>query len=208
MAVIKSGATSDQATVGATSKAIFAEQRDPAGRAVADEYVATYSASAAFTPGATPTDLVTIFGSATKTVRVRSMKIGTQNTAAGSQEFVLSKRSAVTTGGTAGAATAIPHDSASAAATATVNSYTSTAPTAGTALGNLNKKRVASPVVVPATWAGIRLDGEVEMLPVNGDSKIQPVVLRGVAEGLAINFAAAALVSGQIHTFSVVWSEE
>lgn len=181
---------------------------DSAGRELSPGKADTYSASGKFTPPATPTDLVTIFGSASMVVRVKSIKIGTQNTAAGSQEFLLSKRSAVTTGGTAVAATAVPHDSASAAASATVNHYTA-APTAGAAVGNVNVKRVASPVVLPATWAGIRIDGETEMLPFDpAHGTHKPIVLRGVAQGLAINFAGAALVSGQVHTYSVVWTEE
>ncbi len=205
MAVIKSGASTDQLTVGATNKAARVEVFDGDGLSLNGKK--TYAASGAFTPGATPTDLVTIFGSATKTVKVHSFKIGTANTAAGSQIFVLSKRSAITTGGTAGAAPAVPLDSSDAAATATVNSYTSTAPTAGTALGTLVTKKVASPVVTPATFAGIVEDTDKEMLPMAGP-QVKAVTLRGVAEGLAINFAGAALVSGQIHTFNVIWTEE
>lgn len=208
MAVIKSGASTDQMTVDATSKAARMTPYDSAGREVSDEKVATFAASGAFTPPATPADLVFITGSATKTVRVRSMRIGTTNTAAGSQQFVLSKRSAAATGGTEVAATVIPVDSANSAGTAVVKHVTTSANTPGTALGNINTKRVASPAAIPATWAGIVTVADVEMLPRDGDGKIQPVVLRGVAEALAINFAGAALVSGQTHVYSVVWSEE
>lgn len=204
MAVIKSGATTDQMTVGATNKAAYVEMRDADGLSLKGKK--TYCASGAFTPPATPTDLVTIFGSASKTVKVQSFKIGTTNTAAGSQIFVLSKRSAVTTGGTPIAATAIPVDSGDAAATAMVNHYTA-APTAGTALGTIVTKKVASPVITPATFAGIVEDSDKEMLPIASD-QTKAVTLRGVAEGLAINFAGAALVAGQIHTYNVVWTEE
>lgn len=204
MAVIKSGASTDQMSVDATSKAARVTQYGSDGSELLNKKA--YCASGAFTPPATPTDLVTIFGSATKTVKVLSMKIGTANTAAGSQIFVLSKRSAVTTAGTAVAATAVPIDSGDAAATATVNHYTA-APTAGTAVGTLVTKKVASPVVTPATFAGIVEDTDKEMLPVVS-MIAKPVTLRGVAEGLAINFAGAALVSGQIHTYNVIWTEE
>lgn len=204
MSIIKSGASSDQLSIDPTSKAARATLYDSAGSELRNKK--TYSASGAFTPPATPTDLVTIFGSATKTVRVMSFKLGTVNTAAGSQLFVLSKRSAVTTSGTAVAATAVPLDSSDAAATATVNHYTA-APTAGTALGTIVTKKVASTVVTPTSFAGVREDSDVEMLPMSSD-QVKSVVLRGVAEGLAINFAGAALVSGQIHTYNVVWTEE
>ena len=36
---------------------------------------------------------------------------------------------------------------------------------------------------------------------------LPPVILRGVAETLAVNFNGVALVAGQIHTYTVVWSE-
>lgn len=206
MAVIKSGATSDNLTVGVTSKAAFVELRDAAGLAL--QNLKTYAASASFTPPATPQDLVVIFGSATKTVRVHSVKIGTANTAAGSQIFTLSKRSAVGTGGTETAATIVPFDSGDAAATATVKHIITTANTPGAAVGTLRTIKVGTPAVTPATWAGINTtDNDVEMLPtINGQTKA--VVLRGIAEGLAINFAGAALVAGQIHTYNVVFSEE
>ena len=206
--IIESGAGTDAATVDATSKALRVLEYDDAGRSVARQSKATYAAAGSFTPSATPQDLVMIFGSATKTIRVLSMRIGTQNTAAGSQEFVLSKRSAVSTGGTVVAATAVPLDSANAVATATVSHLTTSANTPGTAVGNINSKRVASTVLLPATFAGIRDDAAVEMLPTDGSGVAQPVVLRGVAQGLAINFAGAALVAGQVHNYNVIWTEE
>lgn len=192
-------------SVDTTSKAARVTLYDSGG--VELSHKKTYCASGAFTPSATPEDLVMIFGSASKTVRVQSMKIGTANTAAGSQIFVLKKRSAVSTGGTPVAATAVPVDSSDAAATASVSHLTASANTPGTSVGAICTKKVASPAVTPATWAGITDDSDREMLPViNGQAK--PVTLRGVAEGLAINFAGAALVSGQIHTYNVVWTEE
>ncbi len=90
MAIIKSGASSDNLTVGVTSKAAYVEQRDADG--VVLQHKKTYYASGSFTPPATPTELVTIYGSATKTIRVLSLKIGTVNTAAGSQIYTLQKR--------------------------------------------------------------------------------------------------------------------
>lgn len=205
MATIKSGASTDQMSVGATNKAARVELFDADGLSLNGKK--TYAASGAFTPSATPQDLVMIFGSASKTVKVQSMKIGTLNTAAGSQILVLKKRSAVSTGGTVVAATAVPLDSSDAAATATVSHLTTTANSPGTSVGTLTTKSVASPVVTPASFAGIVEDADKEMLPViNGQTKA--VTLRGVAEGLAINFNAAALVSGQIHTYNVIWTEE
>src|SRR5258708_5658378 len=100
MAVIRSGASVDELTIDPISKAARVILYDAAGNALSGVGKATYMASSTFTPAATPTDLVTIFGSATKTVRVWSFKITTTNTAAGSQQYALIKRSAVDTTGT------------------------------------------------------------------------------------------------------------
>ncbi len=211
MCRIRSGASTDYLTVDATSKAARVTPYDTAGRALAAESKATYMASGSFTPTATPTDLVTIFGSASKTVRIRSMKIGTANTAAGSQIFLLIKRSAANTTGTFVAATAVPTVSTQAAATATPGHYTANPGGLGAAVGTVNTVKVASPVVTPATWAGINTtDNDKEMLPASAEPSLlaQPITLIGVAEGLAINFNGAALVSGQIHTYTIVWTEE
>jgi hypothetical protein len=169
----------------------------------------TYTATNSFTPPATPTDLVTITGSATKTVKVWSIRLTTTNTAAGSQEFFLIKRSTADTTGTPVAGTVFPLDSANAAGTATVNHYTANPGALGTAVGTVNRVRIASPAAVPASFAGVVTDAGYELLPVmrNGIG-VQPITLRGIAEQLAVNFNGAALVAGQTHVYTIVWSEE
>jgi len=171
----------------------------------------TYIASGTFTPAATPSDLITITGSATKVVRVVSLKIGTTNTAAGSQEFLLIKRSTLDTTGTFVAATAVPIDSSAGAATSTVGHYTANPGALGTAVGTIVRKRVASPVVIPATFAGIVQDASVELLDVQDtiNAVDDPAIkLRAAAENLAVNFAGAALVAGQTHIYVIIWTEE
>jgi hypothetical protein len=184
---------------------------DTAGREVSSQVKTTYMASSTFTPAATPTDLVIIEGSATKTIRVISLVIATTNTAAGSQQFFLVKRSTADTTGTFVAATAVPLDSASGAATATrVGHFTANPGALGTAVGTIVTKRVASPVAVPATFAGVVQDAGFDMLASwnQGGILSQPVVLRGVTQCLALNFNGAALVAGQTHAYYITWIEE
>jgi hypothetical protein len=208
MAVIKSGASSDNLTIDATSKAARVTLYDATGREVAYQSKPTFFAANTFTPAATPTDIVTIYGSASKTVRVISFRITTTNTAAGSQAFLLVKRSAVNTTGTFVAGTAVPADSTD-AATATVGHYTANPGGLGTLVGNVNIKRVASPAAIPATWAGIVQDAGYDMLDVALNSKLdKPLTLIGTGQGLCLNFAGAALVAGQTHAYQVVWTEE
>jgi hypothetical protein len=209
VAVIKSGASSDQATVDPTSKALRATLYDSAGRELSSQGKQAYMASSTFTPPATPTDMVTITGSATKTVRVLALYLGTQNTAAGSQTFFVIKRSTANTGGTFVTATNVPLDSNNNAATAVAGHYTANPAALGTAVGTIRNIRRASPVLVPATFAGVVEDSGIDLLNFGDNSLLdQPLTLRGVAQQLAINFNGAALVAGQIHNWWALWVEE
>ena len=208
MSIIRSGADATDLTVDTTSKAARVTLYDSAGRELSLGSKATYMASNTFTPVATPTDLVIIGGSGTKTVRVTSFKITTTNTAAGSQTFFLIKRSTANAGGTFVAGTAVPFDSNDAAATATVGHYT-TNPTLGTGVGTIVTARTASPVLVPATFAGIVQDAGYDLLQfMDLTSTSRLVTLRGTAQQLCLNFSGAALVAGQIHAWQIAWTEE
>ena len=202
--------TATDVEVDTTAKAMRVTLYNSAGTETSIGSRKTFSASSTFTPVATPTDLVIIEGSATKTIRVLSMSISTTNTAAGSQQFFLVKRSAADTTGTFVAATAIPWDSADTATANRVGHFTANPGVLGATVGTINTKRVASPVAIPATFAGVSVDTSVETIPalflpaaIN-----TPVMLRGVAQCLAINFNGAALVAGQTHAYTVVWTEE
>jgi hypothetical protein len=211
MAVIKSGASTDQLSIDATSKAARVTLYDSAGRELSFQGKQTFGIASNFTPAATPTDLVIIEGSATKTIRLVSMVIGTTNTAAGSQAFFLIKRSAADTTGTfVSAGTPVPFDSANAAATANrAGHFTANPGALGAAVGTINQVRAGSPVALPATFAGIREIAVLEMLPWGTNTLFdQPITLRGVTQCLAINFNGAALVAGQTHTYRIIWIEE
>jgi hypothetical protein len=170
----------------------------------------TYSASATFTPAATASDIITITGSATKTIILVSLKLTTTNSAAGSQQYAVIKRSALDTTGTFVAASAVPMDRNSIAATATVGHYTANPGGLGTAVGTINTLRLPSPAAVPGSFGGVSRDG-FELLPLQQDAHpaqyVQPVILRGAAENIAVNFAGAALVAGQTHAYTVIWTE-
>lgn len=209
MAVIKSGASTDQLTVDPTSKAARGTIYDSAARELSLQSKQTFMASGTFTPAATPTDLLKIVGSATKTIRVVSVELVTTNTAAGSQQLQVIKRSTDDTGGTFVAATAVSADSADAAATAVVGHYTANPAALGTAVGTVRTKRVASPAAVPASFAGVAVDAGVQLLDTLPGAQLnQPIVLRGITQVLAVNFAGAALVAGQTHAYTIVWIEE
>lgn len=211
MAVIKSGASTDQLTIDATSKAARVTLYDTSGRPVNSS--ATYGISSIFTPAATPNNLVIIQGSATKTIRVQAMWIYTQTTAAGSVQFFLKKYSTNHSGGTfVSAGTPVPFDSNNAAATVNNVGHFTADPTPGTLVGTIRNVSIATPVLRPATPAGIIEISGVNMVTGTQDNldnpHIQPMTLRGTAQYLAIDFNDAALVAGQVHQYTVVWTEE
>lgn len=199
-----SGATSDVLTVDPTSKAARVTIYDSAGRELSAQVKQGYSAGIpAFSSPATPTDMFTITGSASKTVRVLSIEVGTTQTTAGINRIYLVKRSTANTSGTSSSITATPHDSNNNAASATVLSYTVN-PSTGSLVGNLAVRNVNSPIL--ATGIGtpdqpMQNTTAIELLA-------QPVTLRGIAQVLAVNFNGAALPSGLSVVGTITWEEE
>jgi len=209
MAQIKSGASSDLLTIDPTSKAARATLYDSTGREVSFQSKAAYMANGTFTPAATPTDIVTIFGSATKLVKVTAFLIGTTNTAAGSQQFFLVRRTAVDTTGTFVAATTGQFDTNDPALTATaIGHYTANPGGLGAGV-NFFVNRVSSPIAVPASFAGNAFVAHVDLIAQLGSRPLdRAITLRGTTQGLCLNFNGAALVAGQTHYYNIVWTEE
>lgn len=159
----------------------------------------TYAATAvAFAYAASGTDIFTITGSATRTVRILRITItGTQTTGA-MRDVLLIKRSAANTGGTSATPTIVPYDSNSAAATAVVRNYTANPSGLGSAVGTI----YAAKFFLSGT-AAVAGSINIEFGPRYG----QAIVLRGVAQTLAINMNAVTS-TGNSMTISVEWTEE
>lgn len=178
---------------------------------VTDTNQAVYRASANFTPFATAAvALVSIKGSASKTVRIRRITIGGVSTALSASVFQLLRTSTVGAGGTIVAPTVAKMDTiaAAAAATAVVQHYTTAAQTTGAANGGpLATQLVTTGTVTTPTVA---LAGVPQVLFPEGGAPIgQSIVLRGVADILEIqNVAPANLAAGTVLTYSVEWTED
>lgn len=180
-----------------------AAQFDSNGRllvsdASVDGYKKTYLASiVGLVPPATPTDIFTITGSATTTVRItRIFLTGTQTTAA-QRDILLIKRSTANTAGTSTAPTRIPLDANDAAATATVLAYTAN-PTLGTGIGTLYSRKMQISTV--------SLLGDTLELAFGAESG-KCVVLRGIAQVLAVNLNSVTS-AGNLFNVTVEWTEE
>lgn len=158
-----------------------------------EKSAATYSSSVNVAAAAAATDVAVLTGSASKTVYVTKVIISGIQTTAGLNEVLLVKRSTADTGGTSTAGTAVPHDSADAAATATLAAYTANPTALGTSVGTLRRNYQpiggATSVVNPVVTYEL------------GD-KGKPIVLRGIAQQLAVNLNGATLTGG---TFDVTY---
>lgn len=165
-----------------------------------DSSKTTYSATAVnIAPASSATDVFTITGTASKTVRVLRIGISGVQTTAGVVNVVLAKRSTADTSGTSAAVTAVPHDSGNAAATATVLSYTAN-PTTGTLVGNVRAGQMLIPA--PASVAP-----NIMTIYDFGNLTGQCIVLRGTAQVLAVNLNAVTVTGGSM-TYWCEWTEE
>lgn len=193
-------------TTGANGVAVnsagqFSVNHDPAG-------AATYRFAASFTPQATgAVTVITIQGSATKTVRVKRIMLGGVSTAAGSSVYSIQRTSALGAGGTEVKPTAAKHDTQAAAASAVVSHWTTTLKAAGTPAGGpLAVMRVGTSIVTAPTTGAV---AQTFMFPEGGVRDGQALVLRGTSEYLEIqNINAGNLPAGTVLDYSIELVEE
>ena len=168
-----------------------------------------FKASANFTPQATgAVTMITITGSATRTVRIKRILIGGVSTALGTSVFQLQRVSALGAGGTLVAPTVSKLDINSAGATAVVNHFTTTLKAAGVAVGGPMSTQLISLGTV--TTPTVALAGVPQpMFPEFGAPIGQAIVLRGVADILEIqNVTPANLGAGTVLTYAIEFEED
>ncbi len=164
-------------------------------------YAASLTIKTATAAGTAP--FASIYGSASKTIRVHRIIVsGTCATAAVYGDIVIKKTSTAISGGTATALTAVPKDSSSAASTATNINYYTVLATPGTVIGAIASQTVFLPITgTPA----------VDVKPVIFDWTAQGMneapVLRGVAQGLELNFGTTTTNAPTL-TITIEYSEE
>lgn len=156
----------------------------------------------AYAAYATPTDMLSIFGSETKRVAITSLVLGLQSTAAALQTIDFVKRSTANSGGTPTAQTAVKLNSSSPAATAVVNIY-GAAPTTGDSAGIVFISKVSSSTLTGG--ANNTLMGT--QFPVSIVTPNSPIILNGAAQGLCINYRGAALTGGFAMSWNMEWVE-
>lgn len=203
MAVIKSGESTDQLIIDPLSKAARVTLYNPDGSLQVPAVKASYLAfTSSFTPGANPTDIFTITGSASKLIRVLSMFISSVQTTAGVNLWQILKRSTANSGGTSATITTVRSDQNDAAETAVVRQYTAN-PTLGSVVGVVWSGHLAAPALTSAS------------LPANIGSFVnftedlgKPIILRATSDVLSWNFGGVALPAGLAIRAGVRWTEE
>lgn len=167
--------------------------------------VRTYSVgSTGLVPVASATDVFTITGSGTTTVRIKEISISGTQTTASRRAILLIKRSTANSGGTSSTLTIAPLDSDSAAATAVVRTYTAN-PTLGTSVGTLRAEMGTFPVATPNNAQGATTLNKVTWTFGQDDSEVP--TLRGTSQVLSLNLNAVSWTGGSLSVY-VQWTEE
>jgi hypothetical protein len=198
---------------GSGSTATFSVLQDPASsnRAVVSldtPGVASYRASANFTPTATgAVTLISVTGSATKTIRVKRIAISGVSTALSASVFQLLRTTVLGAGGTTVTPTVAKLDSGTvASATAVVSHYTSTLKATGTANGGpiSTWQQFTSTVTTPT----VAMLPTQTAFPENGQAG-NSIVLRGTSDILEVqNVTPANLAAGTVLAYVVEWEED
>ena len=151
---------------------------------------------------ASHTDLLVLRGSATKLVKVVRFEMSGLATTSAQIIALLKKHTIADTGGTGTlGATPTKHDSNDGAATAVINTYQTTLPTVDASATIIKAIRIQfAPLATTATIP----DRYLWNL---GDDPVEPFVLRGVAQEIALNFNTVTITGGLVD-FSITWTEE
>jgi hypothetical protein len=161
---------------------------------------ATYSAAVYALAGYNgATDIVTITGSATKTIKIRKVRVGGITTGGNTQfNFRLIKRSTANSGGTSAAIPIVAHDSTDPAASATVLAYSANA-TLGTYVGDISSSVVT---LLKVNAVGTLINYLLYDDAMNDKS----LTLRGINEVVAVNLNAVNTASNL--NITIEWTEE
>jgi hypothetical protein len=160
-----------------------------------------------YTPAATPNDMIQVQGSATKTVKIKSVYICATATAAGHAKFYMRKTSTQGSGGTAVIVSANSKDSNNAVATAVVRQFNADNTTAGTLVGTLIGKFLYFGITAGTTTTMNACQDMIVDLP--SDNPSQDYVLRGTSEFWSFGKNDEALPAGfAIQTYRIITTEE
>lgn len=150
------------------------------------------------------TDIFTISGSNSRTIRIKKITVSGTQTTTSSREIVLLKRSTLNSGGTSTLLTGVPFDSQNPASLAVVRAYTAN-PTLGSLIGIISSIYGTFSVQAPTNAQGAKATKDVVFE--FGKNKSQHLVLRNQNETVSINLNGVTF-TGEALSISIEWSEE
>lgn len=152
------------------------------------------------TPAASPTDILTIQGSASKIIKVRSIGLAGSALAATNILPTLIRRSTANGAGASTAPVFAKHDNNDPVATAVATLYSANPASLGNAVATLDGGRLN---LAPAA------NGSIDRLVFQyGWFNEKPIVLRGVNDWLCLNLGGAAIANTPLLDISVIITEE
>jgi hypothetical protein len=153
-----------------------------------------YYASSAFTVSGGITDVFTLTGSSTRTVRIQRFLLTGSQTSGSYVNFDFTRRSTANSGGNSTTLTNQVNDTNFAAATATARVYSAN-PTTGTTVGTMEYKMYIPDATDPNP--GVILDEVFQ----------NPIVLRGTSQVWALNFNNTTITGGSFAA-TIWWTED
>lgn len=155
-------------------------------------------------PAATPTDVVTIQGSPTKIIRVRSLVFTGTATTASNIIINTIRRSSANTGGTSTTKPLVPRDQNDDAATAVISVYTANPTGLGTQIGGASAITDGGRLnIAPAA------NGAIDRMSLQYSwMNDKAPILRGVNDFLCINLGGAAWPAGGLLDVNIVLTED
>jgi len=159
-----------------------------------------YSGSLTITAATAATDIWTIAGSATKTVRVLKIELTGTQTTAGQVTVILQKRLSANTGGTTTTYLGNPMDTNNPPCTVTLTQYSANPASLGASGGAIRTGQFFFPGAATAT-PGQYIQWQF------GNTSDQAAVLRGTSQLIAVNLNAVTVAGGTFFV-NAVWTEE
>ena len=205
MAIKIIGTTSGQeADVNTASKALLVLRVSADGTILEPKPTYRAATAAVLVAAAGTAPFFLMYGSGTKTIRVQRIRIsGLTLTAVAYLNINLAKYSTAASGGTPTALTQVPLDSSIGAATLSLCSGYTAAPTAGTKVGDVSAIRIMGQATTAAA-AGIPDYIDFDFRTITGNEEIY---LRGTTQGVGLYFNSAPATAVSM-LLEVEWTEE
>lgn len=165
-----------------------------------NQYPFTYTCGVSnITAASAPTNIVTLTGSSNPNiiVRVTQFHMYATQTTGGTAAVLLNRQSAADSGGTFVQDGMNPYDTHNPTSTVICGHYTANPAAVGTVVGALKRYQPLIPVATSIPTG--------EILEPFGDG-VQPIVLRGSSDILAVNLGGATL-TGLAFTVQIEWTE-